>query len=107
LRTPLTSIKGYLSVFVQENESKFNPDQMMFLHRIGISTQQLLNLVENLLNVSRVERGTFSVFRQPLDWIDLVQHCVADITGRAKEKNITLQYVDGGVKHVSVEADKL
>ncbi len=107
LRTPLTSIKGYLSVFVQENEHKFNPDQMMFLTRIGLSTQQLLNLVENLLNVSRVERGTFSVFRQPIDWIDLVKHSVNDLTNRAREKKITLQYVDSGIAHLSVEADKL
>lgn len=107
LRTPLTSIKGYLSVFIQENEHKFNPDQMMFLQRIGLSTQQLLNLVENLLNVSRVERGTFSVFRQPMDWIDLVKHSVSDLTNRAKEKKIILRYVDSGLQHLSVEADKL
>lgn len=107
LRTPLTSIKGYLSVFIQENEHKFNQDQMMFLQRIGLSTQQLLNLVENLLNVSRVERGTFSVFRQPLDWIDLVKHSVNDLTNRAKEKKVNLIYADNGLQHLSVEADKL
>jgi PAS domain S-box-containing protein len=107
LRTPLTSIKGYLSVFMQENEKNFNPDQMMFLNRINLSTQQLMSLVENLLNVSRVERGTFNVFRQPVEWIDLVKHAVTDQSNRAKDKNITLQYHDTGIPKLNVEADKL
>lgn len=107
LRTPLTSIKGYLSVFIQENEQKFNADQMMFLNRIRVSTEQLMDLVENILNVSRVERGAFSVFRQPLEWSLLVKQSVGDLTSRAKEKNIALSYYDTGVKNVFVDVDKL
>ncbi len=107
LRTPLTSIKGYVSVFIEENQKNFNKDQLMFMERIMASTQQLLSLVENLLNVSRVERGAMSVFRQPLEWTGTVQHLVQDLTNRAREKNITLEYLSSNLKEIIVEADKL
>lgn len=107
LRTPLTSIKGYLSVFIDENKATFKGDQLMFLNRIMNSTEILLNLVENILNVSRVERGTLSVNRQPIDWLPLVTQAVANLTNRAKEKNIELKYLGSNIQAVQVDADKL
>jgi two-component system sensor histidine kinase VicK len=107
LRTPLTSIKGYLSVFMEENVNKFNSEQQMFLNRISHSTEQLINLVENLLNVSRVERGTFSIFRQQQDWIELVKHITTDLTNKAMDKKIVLTFHDTGIQKFNVEVDKL
>ncbi len=57
LRTPLTSIKGYLQVFMSENRDKLTDDQRQLLDSVSTATQQLNALIENLLNVSRIERG--------------------------------------------------
>src|SRR5581483_9840930 len=54
LRTPLTSIKGYLSVIMDEIKDKLSEDQTMLLNRVFNSVQQLNTLIENLLNVSRI-----------------------------------------------------
>ena len=107
LRTPLTSIKGCLSVFMEENMPKFDADQKMFLERIDMSTQQLMTLVENLLNVSRVERGTFTVHRQPIEWVGLVKQIAMDSQSRAKEKKIQLVFMEPEFKTVTLEVDKL
>ncbi len=93
LRTPLTSIKGYLSVFMEENKEKFNPDQLQMLDRITISTQQLASLVENLLNVSKVERGAFSLNLTATDWSKMLTQAVDEnkLFGVQKSINVSLE----------------
>lgn len=107
LRTPLTSIKGYLSVFIKENKDKFNADQNMFMERISSSTDKLGSLIENLLNVTRIERGTLTVNLAPTDWLTIAQQVVTDFTDRAKEKELTLQLIEPAEELPKVAADKL
>lgn len=90
LRTPLTSIIGYLSVFMEENREKFTGDQKEFLDRIMISAKQLGTLIENLLNVSKVERNAIAINTQPIDWTQFLTKSVNDNKFSAANKNITL-----------------
>lgn len=105
LRTPLTSIKGYISVFLNENQTKLTPDQLMFIRRINTSTQQLAGLVENLLSVARVERGAMSLNTQIVDWITNVKTQVDTFRHRAEEKRIKLIMYEPKGKIPSVEVD--
>lgn len=107
LRTPLTAIKGYLSVFMKDYESSLNKDQKELLGHIESSTNQLLNLVENLLNVSRVERGALSLHSESLDWESLVKEAVEDFRESAIEKNIHLEMVPASSEIPKVLADKV
>lgn len=90
LRTPLTAINGYLSVFMEEGRGTFTEDQRMFLDRITIATQQLVALVENLLNVSRIERGAFTVKLEKIDWLQHIKQVVGQVEERARQKHLTL-----------------
>lgn len=92
LRTPLTSIRGYLALFMDENEGKFDETQRRFLNRIQISTSQLLGLIENLLNVSKIERGAITLKFLPTDWIAIVKQSVDTFHERAADKKITLTF---------------
>lgn len=105
LRTPLTTIKGYISVFIQENEKKLTQDQMMFVRRINTASQQLSSLVENLLSVSRVERGALSLNLQVLDWTNNVSQTVLLFDQRAREKRIELTFEEPEQKIPQVKAD--
>lgn len=107
LRTPLTSIRGYLSVFLNENKGKFTGEQNMFLNRINISAQQLMALVENLLSVSRIERGVLTINFASVDWIALIKQIVPDFSERAKEKNIALTFQEPTQPIPNIQADKL
>lgn len=91
LRTPLTSIKGYLSVFLDENKSKLSKEQNEFLEKIMISTQQLEVLVNNLLAVSKVERGAIALNTQSSDWQQILTKAVGQNTMQASQKNIVLK----------------
>lgn len=107
LRTPLTSAKGYLSVFLQENAQNLNPDQKMLLDRVNISVGQLNSLVENLLNVSRIERGAITLNTQKLDWVNLVRHAVNNLILRASDKRIDLKFIEPATTFPFVQADHL
>ncbi len=93
LRTPLTTIKGALSVFLSDYQDKLNPDQKNLLGQIGSNTERLLILVENLLNVSRIERGAIALAPIAVDWVAAVDQIVSDFRNRAIEKNIELVFV--------------
>lgn len=107
LRTPLTAIRGYLSIFIQETTGRYSEEQKTFLDRIQIASQQLLALVENLLSVTKIERGVFSTALQPTDWLPIVAQTVDEFNGRAKDKKINLVYTPPSVPSLTVLADKL
>lgn len=107
LRTPLTSLKGYLSVFKHDNKDMFNDEQMMFINRMEISASQLSSLVENLLSVSRIERGAFTVSTEMLDWVETVKEAVNEIVDRAKDKKLELEFTEPDEPIPNVAADKL
>lgn len=107
LRTPLTSIKGYLSVFMGDYKDKLNEDQVNLLNHISSSTERLLVLVENLLNVSRVERGAMEFNPTGEVWTEIVQQIVDDLRTRATEKNIQLTFIAPSLRLPKARVDKV
>lgn len=107
LRTPLTSIYGYLNMFIDENSKTLTTDQLLILNRINISTQQLNSLVENLLNVSKIERGAINVTQKPMDWLEIVDSVVEGFKYRAKDKSIKLTFNKPNHAIPKVQVDQL
>lgn len=90
LKTPLTAIIGYLSVFLEENKSKINPENLLMLNKAFISAQQLQTLIANLLNVNKIEKDQLSVSPEPLDYSSILSKAVEDLRSQANQKNIVL-----------------
>lgn len=107
LRTPLTSVRGYLSVYINENKDHLNDDQKSLLSRASNAAQELNALIENLLNVSKIERNSFGVNLTAVDWVEFVKQAMQDFIDRANEKKIQLVFFEPNFKQVQVSADKL
>lgn len=107
LRTPLTSIRGYLSVFLNENRAKLNPDQMKLLNSLSTATEQLTSLVENLLSVTRIERGVLNVNLEDIDWSNFVKDSVNVLMPKAREKQLDLQYIEPTQPIPQLKVDKV
>ncbi len=90
LKTPLTSIIGYLSVFINENTDKIEKEELELLQKSLVSSKNLYSLVSNLLSVNKIEREQLSVFSGPVDYGPILQKTVDDLQNQAKLKNITL-----------------
>ena len=90
LRTPLTAIKGYLDLMLDGQAGHISPTQREFLALAGESTDRLTTLINDILDISRIEAGGTRLRRVPTDYRPVVQHVVQMLTGQAKAKGIAL-----------------
>lgn len=86
LRTPLTAIKGYLDIINEEIGAKIDTEHRTYLRRSMSSANELSRLVNNILNVSRIERGKVDYDFQPSSWHELVSQIANDLKLRAEEQ---------------------
>src|SRR3989344_5804411 len=107
LRTLLTSIRGYLSVFMNENKASLNTDQLGLLNSIDQAVAQLMSLVENLLSAAKIERGVLNVSFEIIDWQKFVSDSVTNLKARALEKEIQLEFVPSKNQIPQVKVDKI
>jgi two-component system phosphate regulon sensor histidine kinase PhoR len=91
LRTPLASIN--LLVETLQNGALDDPAAArQFLHRIQVETLSMAHLVEELLEISRLESGTLSLKREPADLRALIEGAVNRLAPAAVEKSLVTQF---------------
>ena len=90
LRTPLTSILGYLELLTEDTEG-MSDTQREFLEIIGRNSQRLLNLIEDLLVLSRIESGSFQVLKEPVDVRSLVHAACREVWPRMRAASHELE----------------
>lgn len=92
LRTPLTSVKGYLSMLAEGDAGKLNPTQKKFVDQSFVSAQRMVYLISDLLNVSRLKTGKFVIERTPTYLPDVVEQEISQLYETAGSKNISFTY---------------
>ena len=91
LRTPLTSIEGYVHLILHGHCGDVSPIQEEFLQTVARNSRRLSNLVDDLLDISRIESGTLSLEREPTDLPAVVKECVEMIRGQAEARKMDIQ----------------
>lgn len=109
LKTPLTSIVGYLSVFLNESKNSLPKENFDLLQKAFTAAQQLQTLIQNLLNVNKIEREQLSVSPQPTDYPAILSKVVEDLRGQATQKSIILTLIPptGNLPKVLVDPIRL
>jgi len=93
LRTPLTSIKWTLNLMMDEKAGQLTEEQLAKLKTIKESNQQMGDLINDLLNVSRIEQGRLVVRPEKLSLEALVRDIFKDYGSLAKSSNVKLSLV--------------
>ncbi len=92
LRTPLTSVKGYVSMVIDGDAGELTQMQRKLLTQAFISSQRMVYLISDLLNVSRLRTGKFVIETVPVNLANIIQEEVKQLVETAKGRNLELIY---------------
>lgn len=92
LRTPLTSIKGYVSMVLDGDAGEITDQQRRLLNQAFISSQRMVYLIADLLNVSRLRTGRFVIEKSDTYLPSIVAGEVSQLKATAKAHGIKLVY---------------
>ena len=108
LRTPLTSIKGYAAILMTGKVGQI-PDQVKErLERINKQSDNLVKLINDLLDISRIESGRAEMQLIKTDLSAMVDNVSDLLTPQLKEKDITLiRDIDKDIPEVSVDPTQI
>jgi signal transduction histidine kinase/ActR/RegA family two-component response regulator len=104
IRTPLNGILGFTHVLSQ---SRLDDEQREHLELIDISARNLLGIIEEILDFSRIEAGKFSVREACVDLHRLLDDTVRLFRNKAEEKGLELLYREEPGLPVLIETDGL
>lgn len=90
LRTPLASIKAYIEMLI-DGEAEDEKTTTEFYEVIQNEANRLSRLIDNILNISRIESGLVKINKQPLSLTVIMKEALEVIHPQAGQKNITLK----------------
>jgi len=90
IRTPMTAILGYTELLLEDLQQKVLPDQLEALRIIRRNGNHLLELINDILDLAKIEAGRLEVDRKPVVLRELLQDVMALMQVRAEAKNLPL-----------------
>ncbi|MDN5275564.1 MAG: putative Histidine kinase [Candidatus Saccharibacteria bacterium] len=92
LRTPLTSVKGYLSMVLDGDLGVISPSQKQVLTEAFTSSERMVHLINDFLNVSRLQTGKFMIDQSEVNLAKMLQQEVEGLHTFAGSRQIKLEY---------------
>lgn len=91
LRTPLSAINWYTEMLLDQDVGDINDKQKEYLQEIATGNKRMVDLVNALLNVSRIELGTFAVSPEPIHIEEICESLLKELQQQIQEKGILLE----------------
>ena len=105
LRTPLSAIKWSLKMVLEGDLGSLNEEQRKFLEKTYASNERMIRLINDLLNVTRIEEGKFIYKPAPLQLEEIVQNVIAASQDKINFKAIELKYLKPAKKLPLIKMD--
>ncbi|MEX2467719.1 MAG: PAS domain S-box protein [Gemmatimonadota bacterium] len=86
LRTPLNSVIGFTNILLKNKDGRFNDKDIGFLERVLSNGKHLLALINEVLDLAKVEAGRMELIIEDVDLADLCVETVQQLEGQAKAK---------------------
>ncbi len=108
LRTPLTSIKGLVENMLQELTGPLNDKQTHYLSRIQLNAERLTRMLNELLDLSKIEAGKMELLRSSMSLHELFADLLEGFQPLARLKSISMEVTaTEGMPTVHADRDKL
>jgi signal transduction histidine kinase len=106
LRTPLNSIIGFSKVLLNRLDGDLTERQDAYVHSVHNSSRHLLELINSILDFSRIEAGRFEMRPEAVDLHDVVEECIESSMPLVRDKRVKIE-TDVPVELPTVHADRL
>lgn len=108
LRTPMSAIRNYAWMALHRAGISLPQNLEKYLVRILMSTERLINLVNDMLNISRIESGKIEIKPEPVDLISLCKDIVDEVYySKSTAKNISFRLLETKLPKVFADPEKL
>ena len=108
LRTPLTSIKGYLDMVLDGDLGEVKPKQKTVLSEAFMSSERMVQLINDFLNVSRLQTGKFVIEKRESNLPKILKEEIRLLSVVAKQREIKLKTkITDNLPMLNIDADKL
>ncbi len=91
LRTPLTAIKGYVDLMMGGKTGDLTPVQSEFLGMVQASTRRLTDLINDMLDISRIESGRMSLRQETIEYLPVVHEAMRMMHNQAEARGVSLR----------------
>lgn len=105
LKTPLTTIKGFISVLLSGEVGSMTEQQVSFLTIVDQAASRLSDLITNLLDISRLD-GKINFDLDTFDLIEVIKNSLANLSVKAMEKNMKISMISGEIKNAYITGDR-
>ncbi len=102
LRTPLNSILGFSELLTNPKTGELNQTQIKYINNIQISSLHLLEMINELLDISKLENGSNQIVKQHFDITQALNEVITILYPLFKEKNITLTQ---NIENIDINTD--
>lgn len=107
LRTPMTAIRSYAWMALYKPDILLSEKMKKYLSRTLTSTERLINLVNDMLNVSRIESGRIEINPKGFDMLDLAKIVAEEVSAKVNELGVKVVISETKLPQVFADPDKI
>lgn len=109
LRTPLSAVKWYVEILLKDKENTLTRKQREHLAEIYRSNERAINLVNDLLDVSRIQEGHIQLEYRPTRVEDVVEEIISNFETLLKTNKVSVDFeiINGPLPKIETDAEKL
>jgi predicted ATPase/signal transduction histidine kinase len=107
LKNPLSAIQGLAEMIVRDFDEMSKSEIFELANMISLSSQQMFELIKNLLDVNRLESGNLNISLGVFNILPVLEWVVKDYRERAKNKNITLLFYGAEAEYYALGDEKI
>lgn len=107
LRTPMAAIRSYVWMALHRSDIPLSQKLERYLYRTLLSTERLINLVNDMLNLSRIEAGRIEINPTQFNILGLVNDVMEEVREKANEKRLNLTVLQHKLPDVFADLDKV
>ena len=107
LRTPLSAIRWYSEMLLSKYVGELNEKQRQYVKEIYQGNLRMVDLVNALLNVSRLDLGTFAIEPEPVNPVEICESVLSELTPQITEKNQTVERIFANAPQMYIADPKL